>query len=310
MKQAQSKLSLSTDLSSRLPTYKQDLARLVASEAASLLYNPKEEFYSRGEFSSSHNEFALSDSDEERERLPSFRTSPKFQDVPVDRLAEFLKEQGLSALLPILQEHQVTFSELFSLTREDFAEMKISIGPRNRLLNALKRGQNVYPIQSNVDLSSTELDSPKQHSAPTIKPASPEKLPIVSINSSSEAEKPVRLHRRQLNEEVENFLQEIEDLLRKKTTTHAPKAPETVLQAANSSVSLQQMELLKSLMSDRGTIEKGLESLQRSISDLKENRDSRDASPIPRHDSSRGSCNSPKTKVPLNMKKGLASRLK
>lgn len=307
MKQAQSKLSHSTDLSSRLPSYKQDLARLVASEAASLLYNPKEECYSRRELASSQNEFfALSDEEEERERLPSFNTSPKFQDVPVDRLAEFLKEQGLSALLPILQEHQVTYSELFSLTREDFAEMKISIGPRNRLLNALKRGQNMFPIQSN----GTELDSPKQHSAPTIKPASPEKLPIVSINSSSEAEKPVRLHRRQLNEEVENFLQEIEELLRKKPTTNTTKTPETVLQTTNSSVSLQQMELLKSLMSDRGTIEKGLESLQRSITDLKENRDSRDASPIPRHDSSRGSCNSPKTKVPLNMKKGLANRLK
>jgi len=315
------RLSQSTDLPPRPLPVKADLGRPIASEAASLMYGHDEELCFCRECRLARHEFTLSDSGDEHEHLPSFRASPKFQDTPTDSLTEFLKANGLVSLLPILQEHEVSYSELFLLTREDFAEMKIPIGPRNRLLSVLQKGQSVSLSQSKLDFPriDPELDSPKQHSVPTVKPATPEKPPLHSL-SSSEAETPVQLHRRQLNEEVESFLQEVDELFsrsqRKKEVAPVMKQPEAVpqpmsqpmAQPTSGALSSQQMELLKSLLSDKETIEKGLESLQKSISELKENRDSRGASPVPRQESSRGS--PPKTKVPLNMKKGLSNRLK
>ena len=318
MKQMNQRLSQSTDLPPRPIPLKSELSRPVASEAASLMYGHEEELCFCRECRLARHEFTLSDSGDEHEHLPSFRASPKFQDTPADSLAEFLKAHDIGSLLPILQEHEVTFSELFQLTREDFAEMKIPIGPRNRLLNVLQKGQSASLSQSKLDFPriDPELDSPKQHSVPSIKPATPEKPPLHSL-SSSEAETPVQLHRRQLNEEVESFLQEVEELFtrsqRKKESKpvvkQAEPVPQAVPQAASKELSSQQMELLKSLLSDKETIEKGLESLQKSISELKGNRES-GASPVPRQESSRGSGSPPKTKVPLNMKKGLSSRLK
>lgn len=324
MKQMNQRLSQSTDLPPRPLPLKADLGRPVASEAASLLYSHDEGLCFCRECRLARHEFTLSDSGDEHEHLPSFRASPKFQDAPTDSLTEFLKANGLISLLPILQEHEVTLSELFLLTREDFAEMKIPIGPRNRLLSVLQKGQSVSLSQSKLDLPriDPELDSPKQHSIPSVKPATPEKPPLHSLNSS-EAETPVQLHRRQLNEEVESFLQEVDELFsrsqRKKESGPVLKQAEAVPQQLPQSVSpqvpqpsgalsSQQMDLLKSLLSDKETIEKGLESLQKSISELKENRDSRGTSPVPRQESSRSS--PPKTKLPLNMKKGLSNRLK
>ena len=88
-----------------------------------------------------------------------------------------------------------------------------------------------------------------------------------------------------------------------------PVDPQPVLVQPPAPVSTDQMEILRSLLSGREALEKGLESMQKSLSELKENRTSRDTSPTPPLNNSKVSV-SPKTKVPLNMKKGLINRLK
>ena len=308
MKQSNPRLSQSTEL----PHHPEMYNRPSASEAASVIYGREEELCFCRECRKTRHEFALSDSGEEQEHIPSFRASPKFQDAPTDSLVEFLRDNGLTSLLPILQEHEVTLTDLFLLSRDDFAEMKIPIGPRNRLISIIQRGQNASLSQSKLDLPrvDSELDSPKQQVKLSVKPATPEKPPLHSL-STVDSETPWQLRRKQLNEEVQSFLQEVEVLLErseKKEVAHKP--PEPVPQVSGTALSLQQLELLKSVQSGKETIEKGLESLQRSIAELKENRDSRGASPVLRQESSRGGGSPPKTKLPLNMKKALASRLK
>ena len=53
-----------------------------------------------------------------------------------------LSNLELNELKNIFEEHYIFFEDLFLLTKEDFKEMKIPIGPRNRLLNFIKKYKN------------------------------------------------------------------------------------------------------------------------------------------------------------------------
>ena len=61
-----------------------------------------------------------------------------------------LSNLELNELKNVFQDNYIYFDDLFLLTKEDFVEMKIPIGPRNRLLNFIKKYKN---YAKNFDLN-------------------------------------------------------------------------------------------------------------------------------------------------------------
>ena len=53
-----------------------------------------------------------------------------------------LSNLELNELKNVFEENYIFFEDLFLLTKEDFVEMKIPIGPRNRLINFIKKYKN------------------------------------------------------------------------------------------------------------------------------------------------------------------------
>ena len=61
-----------------------------------------------------------------------------------------LSNLELNELKKVFEDNYIYFDDLFLLTKEDFVEMKIPIGPRNRLLNFIKKYKN---YAKNFDLN-------------------------------------------------------------------------------------------------------------------------------------------------------------
>ena len=65
-----------------------------------------------------------------------------------------LSNLELNELKNVFEDNYIFFEDLFLLTKEDFIEMKISIGPRNRLLNFIKKYKNYAKTFDLNELSS------------------------------------------------------------------------------------------------------------------------------------------------------------
>ena len=64
----------------------------------------------------------------------------KLNKINIDVKLNFtLSNLELNELKNVFEENYIYFEDLFLLTKEDFVEMKIPIGPRNRLLNFIKK---------------------------------------------------------------------------------------------------------------------------------------------------------------------------
>ena len=59
-----------------------------------------------------------------------------------DKLMFILNNLKLSYLINVFKNNYITFDDLFLLTREDLVEMKIPIGPRNKLINFITEYKN------------------------------------------------------------------------------------------------------------------------------------------------------------------------
>lgn len=65
-----------------------------------------------------------------------------------------LSNLELNELKNVFEDNYIFFEDLFLLTKEDFIEMKIPIGPRNRLLNFIKKYKNYAKTFDLNELSS------------------------------------------------------------------------------------------------------------------------------------------------------------
>ena len=65
-----------------------------------------------------------------------------------------LSNLELNELKNVFEDNYIFFEDLFLLTKEDFIEMKIQIGPRNRLLNFIKKYKNYAKTFDLNELSS------------------------------------------------------------------------------------------------------------------------------------------------------------
>ena len=91
---------------------------------------------------------------------PNEITSPRFVDVTYTfptsggdpKVKQFLLDLKLDSFINLFTENEICYEDLFLLSREDLAELKIPIGPRNRILNALGKLQGI-----NLDVSSSQL---------------------------------------------------------------------------------------------------------------------------------------------------------
>ena len=66
------------------------------------------------------------------------------------KLVTFLQNLNLDNLLTIFQNNYINFKDLFLLTKEDYIEMKIPIGPRNKLIYYIekkKKNMKNYEIE-------------------------------------------------------------------------------------------------------------------------------------------------------------------
>lgn len=99
------------------------------------------------------------------------RTPPKKHEPPehcvedTDEYAcvdEFLKALGLEDLSAAFTEHQVSLSDLASLTRQDLIEMRIPLGPRNRILKEAQKLEvsgSIYNRELSTEASSFQRPS-------------------------------------------------------------------------------------------------------------------------------------------------------
>ena len=90
---------------------------------------------------------------ENRIRIP-----PKQQYHDSETLEEFLQENGLEKYQNYFEENQLKIQDVPYLTKEDLIDMKLPIGPRNRLLRIIE-GMN---LESKPETSSRYESSPKR----------------------------------------------------------------------------------------------------------------------------------------------------
>ena len=60
-----------------------------------------------------------------------------------EKLLQFLQELKLESLFGIFKESQVQYADLPHLTNSDLAEMKIPVGPKRRILRAIRKRRRV-----------------------------------------------------------------------------------------------------------------------------------------------------------------------
>lgn len=144
--------------------------------------------------------------DSENERYDESRVSEsqlfKIQRQSHESLSQVLRRLDLEDYEAVFNEHQITSEDLPHLTRDDFADMGIPIGPRNRILKAMQEAPSL----------SSKRGTPSSYQA----------SPQSSCSRKSAA-------RQQLHQEVQQFISVInrdQAKLSPKPATKPPVAPE------------------------------------------------------------------------------------
>jgi hypothetical protein len=81
-----------------------------------------------------------------------------------ETLREFLEQVGLEDYEEVFIDHQVLLEDLPQLSREDFIDMGIPVGPRNRILHALRTDQGDPAIGEMREPSTMQASPESVHS--------------------------------------------------------------------------------------------------------------------------------------------------
>ncbi|CAG9319888.1 unnamed protein product [Blepharisma stoltei] len=140
------------------------------------------------------------------------RTEKKNKAGDGDKMTQFLKSLDLEKFQEVFQKQMVTFHDLKFLTREDLADMKIPIGPRNRILRAL--GKGVSNSSSGTPSHCLTENNDNYEIKPQFfsKPSTPTQKHVTISDQSPRASN----YNNILRPEVENFLNELNTLKARK----------------------------------------------------------------------------------------------
>ena len=75
-------------------------------------------------------------------RETRIRTPPKSEQQESETIEDFLIANGFEKYVNLFQDNQITLQDLPILTKEDLIDMKLPIGPRNRLLKLIENMDN------------------------------------------------------------------------------------------------------------------------------------------------------------------------
>lgn len=225
---------------------------LLKSTYGSLPQTPESNKYKRSSrdlHEASGNSTRFHEENEIRVRTPPKKHSPdQWAKTKLDPLADFLNSVGLEELINVFNEHQVSFEDLQYITKEDLIDMNISIGPRNRIFNAISNLQN-----ENIG---TRLQSePKED----------------YNNQLNTHTSPKRL---QLKEEVDQFMSELTQLSKRNETRNRPSSRQQSFDSNSfeSAQSQRSFDTLKSMLIDisekQEFMMKAIRENQRAISIL------------------------------------------
>ena len=78
----------------------------------------------------------------------------KNKEIYDEKIIFVLTNLELNELIKIFEQNYIYFDDLFLLTKEDFMEMKIPIGPRNRIINFMEKYKNIAKTYDMEELSS------------------------------------------------------------------------------------------------------------------------------------------------------------
>ena len=145
---------------------------------------------------------------ETRIRTPTQRRSE-------ESLEDFLVNNGFEQFVGCFQENQLTYADLPFLTKEDLIDMRIPIGPRNRLIKLIESipesNSHFEPspkrtgLRDEVDKFMTELSQFSKRSEPKFRPSSRDQ----SLEASFESENSSKL--------CENILIMLKDISEKQS---------------------------------------------------------------------------------------------
>jgi len=118
-----------------------------------------------------------------------------------DSLEDFLISNGFESLLPNFQENQLGLSDLPFLTKDDLVDMRIPIGPRNRLVKLIEtmdkpENNSHYEaspkrmgLRDEVDKFMSELSQFSKRSEPKFRPSSREQSLEASFENEISSQK-------------------------------------------------------------------------------------------------------------------------
>jgi SAM domain (Sterile alpha motif) len=121
------------------------------------------------------------------------RTPPRKE--ASDTLEDFLSLNGFDSYIQLFQDNQITIQDLPYITKEDLIDMKIPIGPRNRLITCINNWntKDIPPqyeaspkrlgLKDEVDKFMNELSQFSKRSEPRVRPSSRDQSLEASFDS-------------------------------------------------------------------------------------------------------------------------------
>jgi hypothetical protein len=161
-------------------------------------------------------------------RSKYLHASPRFSEANLQsfemcyRLNEFLAQLELEEFSNLFRENRINYDDLKLLSKEDLAELKIPVGPRNRILHALGKITST-DIKNEIE---TVLQ-PIHTNRDSITSSQPDSISLTSNSRRTVSPSPVQeTSRGKLKGEVESFIWELQSMYkrRRKESREASKS--------------------------------------------------------------------------------------
>jgi hypothetical protein len=181
-------------------------------------------------------------SKETRVRTPSIKKS-----FGEEGIEDFLSSNGFENYINYFQENQLTFADLPYLTKEDLNDMKMPIGPRNRLIKLIENMDIKDEVRSNNEPSKRE-------------------------NANHYETSPMRSD---LRDEVDKFMSELSQFSKRSEQQIRPPSIEPSSESFDSELNSQRifdnvLLLLKDISDKQNFMMKAIEENQKAITTLRQ----------------------------------------
>ncbi|OMJ80221.1 hypothetical protein SteCoe_19586 [Stentor coeruleus] len=163
-----------------------------------------------------------------------------------ENIEDFLLANGFERYVNYFTESQITLADLPYLTKEDFNDMKMPIGPRNRLMKLIENLNIKDEVKSNYELSRREIASNYEPST----------------------------MRSGLRDEVDKFMTELSQFSKRSEQKVRPSSRDQSLESFDSEIGSRGicesiLSLLRDISEKQNIMMKSIEENQKAISTLK-----------------------------------------